>query len=129
MKTGNPSGASPDTGASGVVSTTTPNLFLLPTGNAVVDFVSLLLSDECTHVMTSLKERFQFVIVNSPPITRYPESAVIASRSDGAVIALTVGKRTRSEVSEIKRALNGLKVPILGAVLCKNQLEASVSRE
>jgi|LGVF01.1.fsa_nt_gb Mrp family chromosome partitioning ATPase len=91
---------------------------LLPVGNIAVDFLSLLLSDDFSQLLKQLQKKY-FILIDSSSILQYPDSAMIASHTDGVVIVLSAGKRHRSEVLDIKRALDALNVPILGVVLCE----------
>ena len=68
--------------------------------------------------MDSLRERFALILIDSAPMLLYPDSTLLAPRTDGVVLVLSAGSRRKAEVLEMKRSLEGLKVPIIGTVLC-----------
>ncbi len=108
--------------AQAIVPSDVPTLSLLPTGNPAVDFLSLLLSDEYARLLEALRADYRYVIVDAPPLLKYPDTAILASRADGVVFVVAKGWHTRSDVLEMQRALDALKVPLLGVVLCDRSL-------
>jgi Mrp family chromosome partitioning ATPase len=97
--------------------TTIPTLSYLPTGNRAVDFVSLLISRECLQLMDVLRQRFDYVIVNTTPMLHYPDAGILAPASDGIVASIAKGKRRSGELTRLKTMIDGLKTPLLGVVL------------
>jgi len=108
-----------------VVATGVPSLSLLPAGNIVVDFMSLLLSDECVQALGALAGRFRYVIVAAAPVLKYPEGTLMAAQSQGAVMVLRAGERRTGQAVEIQRILDGVRVSVLGAVLTAPGVEQS----
>lgn len=96
-----------------------PNLFLMTAGTSAVDHRSLLLSDELRKLMKLLRQEYRFIVVNSAPIFFYPEFLVLASRTDGVVLAVMAGKQKKAQVAEIGRRLEELNLPFFGVVLCE----------
>ena len=93
------------------------NLSLLQAGRAPDDPLSLFLGGDYEQLVTRLRNSFRFVVVDAPPILRNPESLVIASRSDGVVLVLTLGESTRTQVREVQRTLDASRIPFFGTVL------------
>lgn len=98
---------------------------VLPAGNPARDSLSLLMSQECTSLMEELHRQFRFVIVYSSPILEFPETMLTAVRSDGVVLVLSAGERSKSDVLEIKRMLDGVRVNICGVVLSEKSASNS----
>jgi capsular exopolysaccharide synthesis family protein len=97
--------------------TSLPSLSLLPAGNNSGDSYSLFLSESFPLLLKSLREQYRFVLVDTPPFLKYPDATVVASCSDGVVLLVSAGYRSKSEIIEVKRNLDGLRVNVLGYVL------------
>ena len=64
-----------------------------------------------------MREKFDYIILDSPPITRYAESRVIATKVDGVILVLESGK-TRSQVAiKAKQELEETGANVIGAIL------------
>lgn len=96
-----------------------PNLSVLPAGSGRHDMARLLLGESAQLLMDDLRKRYLFVVINSPPLSGSPEASLLAVRADAVVTVLAVGRRTKEQVLEIKRTLDGLKARSLGVVLTK----------
>jgi Mrp family chromosome partitioning ATPase len=94
------------------------NLWVLPLGAAKASVVSLFTSQCCEIVMRQLREQFRFIIVDAG-LVRSAEATLFASLSDGVLISLAAGQRTREEVASFEEEHRRLQIPILGAVLTK----------
>lgn len=94
-------------------------LSLLAAGECHTGIVGLLHSEEYANVLGELRRRFRLTIVNTSPILRTPEAAVLASRVDGVVVLAAAGRVHRADLIETKRMLDGLKTDTLGVVLTR----------
>ena len=94
------------------------NLFFLPAGKGDSARASLLASDGARQLMATLRERYRYTIVNAGPIRTQPDGMLLASLSDGVVLALSAG-RSRHEVVEFREELSRLNVSLFGAILTK----------
>jgi Mrp family chromosome partitioning ATPase len=92
-------------------------LAVLPSG-APHDSPPHLLSHSAFHsLISALQAEFDWVIMDGPPVTGYPDSASLAAAAGGAILVLQA-ERTRWEVAEeARRVLENSGVSILGAVL------------
>lgn len=93
------------------------HLSVLTSGNSADDFLSLLMSQTFTAMLDDLRGRFRFILVDTPPLLLYPESALLVSRGDGVVVVLKAWERGKSELLEMKHMLAGLCANFLGVVL------------
>jgi len=92
-------------------------LDIMPLGMAGADFVGPLLSKSCTALFQTLRKKYRFIFVDAPALMRHPETAVLAPRSDGVLLVIPAGRVSRASVVAVKEMIDGLNVPILGAVL------------
>jgi Mrp family chromosome partitioning ATPase len=94
------------------------NLTLLLGGSVDLRSGDLITGERFEGVLDALREKFQYVIVDSPPILPYADSRVIARLGDGIVLVARAGTTTREA---FKRSLEILEsvhaAPVLEVVL------------
>ena len=100
-----------------IKSEVSPGLSLLTAGEPI-DSPSRVLSQSVLQgLVMALTSLFDWVIVDGPPLTVYPEAASLAAVSGGAVLVVRA-ERTRTEVvEESKKVLGESEVDVIGAVL------------
>ncbi len=93
------------------------DISVLTAGSKVPSPAQLLSAAPSRESSSAMLSLYDWVIIDGPPMTAYPDSASIASACGGAV--LVVGAEiTRSEVvEEAKRTLEATGVDVLGAIL------------
>jgi Mrp family chromosome partitioning ATPase len=68
--------------------------------------LSLIDSPQFLHFMNEMKARFDFILIDTPPITMCSESRSLASKVDGVVLVVESGK---SRIQIAKRAQQEIK--------------------
>jgi capsular exopolysaccharide synthesis family protein len=90
---------------------------VMTAGSKVPSPAQLLTGPAFQGVMTSVLSIYDWVIIDGPPVTAYPDSASIAAVCGGALL-VTRAESTRFEVvEEARRILEETGVDLLGAVL------------
>jgi receptor protein-tyrosine kinase len=95
------------------------NLWLLSSGTLAVDSPSLLASAQLRTCIAELRQEFDFVIVDAPPLNRYSDGIVLGQLSDGLVLVIEANTTRREAAAAVTQSLQAAKVPILAAVLNK----------
>jgi len=95
------------------------NLWLLSSGTLAVDSPSLLASEQLRTRIAELRQEFDFVIVDAPPLNRYSDGIVLGQLSDGLVLVIEANTTRREAAAAVTQNLHAAKVPILAAVLNK----------
>lgn len=95
------------------------NLWLLSSGTLAVDSPSLLASEQLRFRIDELREQFDFVIIDAPPLTRYSDAVVLGQHSNGLVLVIEANSTRREAAAAVAESLRSAKVPILAAVLNK----------
>jgi len=95
------------------------NLWLLSSGTLAADSPSLLTSDRLRERIEELRQGFDFVIIDAPPLTRYSDALALGQLSDGLVLVLEADSTRRDAASVAAANLRSANVPILAAVLNK----------
>jgi capsular exopolysaccharide synthesis family protein len=97
------------------------SLWLLSSGPLASDSPNLLTSERMKALFAELREEFDFVIVDAPPLTRYADAIALGQLSDGVVLVLEAESTRREAALTAVENLRSSKVPILGAVLNKRR--------
>jgi capsular exopolysaccharide synthesis family protein len=95
------------------------NLWLLSSGTLAIDSPNLLSSEQLRARLDELRQEFDFVIIDSPPLNRYSDAVVLGQLSDGLVLVIEANSTRREAASAVAESLRSAKVPILAAVLNK----------
>jgi capsular exopolysaccharide synthesis family protein len=94
-----------------------PGLFVLPAGEVPANPAELLTSPRFQEVVESLREQYDFVLIDTPPLLAVTDPAVVAPRVDGVLLALRVVKNGRPQAERAKEILASLDTPVLGVVV------------
>jgi capsular exopolysaccharide synthesis family protein len=94
-----------------------PGLSLLASGQAKESPAQLLTVASLHSVIMALLSLYDWVVIDSPPATAYPDVATIAAASGGAILVVEAEKTRQEVVEEAKRVLDSSGVDLLGAVL------------
>jgi protein-tyrosine kinase len=94
-----------------------PHLSLLTSGPTVSTPLELLSDGRFDYLMAQWRNKFDFVVIDTPPLTQYSDALAIA-RSAGAVLLLSRAETTaHREMGELLRRLASTQCRILGAVI------------
>lgn len=99
------------------IQTIVPNLSLLPSGPRVANPAELLQSAKFAQLVNILRERYDRVVIDSPPITAVTDAVVISTLADAAVLVVRANKTQRHVAVRAIRALRDVSAPLLGCVL------------
>lgn len=94
-----------------------PNLSYITCGTHSPKPYELLESNEMKNLLTELRSRYDYVIIDTPPVLLISDALALATETDGTVL---VCRHQVSFVSDISRALNTLefaKANVLGIVV------------
>jgi capsular exopolysaccharide synthesis family protein len=100
---------------SSILSFVTDNLSVLPVVKSIRNSSSVLSSPEMNMLISTLKERYDFILIDCPPILSLPDMNVIEKLVDGIILVIRAEKTPRDAV---KTALNSLGADkIVGIIL------------
>ncbi|MEW6524450.1 MAG: CpsD/CapB family tyrosine-protein kinase [Bacillota bacterium] len=100
-----------------VLPTKIPNLWLMPSGTIPPNPSELLDSDHMRDLWPILRQNYDQVLVDSPPVLVVTDAAVLASQVDGVVMVIEAGE-TRGELArDAKESLLHAGGKVIGAVL------------
>jgi capsular exopolysaccharide synthesis family protein len=97
--------------------TVVPNLYCVPCGPIPPNSADVIASEKFRHFLDELSERFDRVILDSPPLIAVTDSAIISQCVDGVVFVIRAFKTSPAACRSGLRALFDVDAPIAGAVL------------
>ncbi|WP_196073080.1 polysaccharide biosynthesis tyrosine autokinase [Nakamurella alba] len=93
------------------------NLRVMLGGETPPNPSELLGSHIMIELIEKLREQYDIIVVDCPPLLPVTDAAVASTWADGSLLIVRYGKTTRSQVAMSVRALEAVDARILGAVL------------
>jgi len=94
-----------------------PNLAVMPSGPIPPNPSELLGSARMTELIALLRDRFSYVILDTPPLIAVTDALVLATNSDGVVLTVHGGETPRELVQRAAERLKQPSITVLGALL------------
>lgn len=92
-------------------------LFVLSSGAKVDDPAELLSGEAFGNFLESVREKFDYVLLDSPPLLPVADPSIIAPLTDGVVIVSTIGHESKPESQRASRILTGVGAKSIGIVV------------
>jgi capsular exopolysaccharide synthesis family protein len=96
-----------------------PHLWVLPSGRTLIDPVALLASQEMVVLLERVAARFDFVIIDSPPVLAVTDPAILAGLVDGVLLVAASGTTPRGGLIRTKKIMEASGARILGLAVNK----------
>jgi polysaccharide biosynthesis transport protein len=109
-----------------VKTTDIPNLYVLPCGPTPPNPAELLLTKRFREILGQLQERFDFILLDSPPLLAVTDAVILSRLSDGVVLIAQAGKTIADDARNAAGQLRDVDAPILGVIL--NDMDLSDRR-
>jgi Mrp family chromosome partitioning ATPase len=90
---------------------------LLPTRSSNEDVSELLSWRRTLALMSELRERFDLVLIDSPPLAGLVDGLILASQSDTVLLVVRAGLTKPSDIAAAADSLQHNKTPIAGLVV------------
>ncbi|MFW6089997.1 MAG: polysaccharide biosynthesis tyrosine autokinase, partial [Gemmatimonadota bacterium] len=103
--------------AEAVRSTKVENLFVLPAGKSPPNPAELLGSPRMERLLERLREKFESVVIDSPPALAVTDAAVIGAHTDGVILVVRAEKTHRDSITLAIRQLRQARADLLGVVV------------
>ncbi|MBK8097803.1 MAG: CpsD/CapB family tyrosine-protein kinase [Planctomycetes bacterium] len=89
-------------------------LMLIGAGTRVTNPAEILGSSRLDELLARLKERFQYVVIDTPPVLPSTDAGVLAGRADGTLLVLRLERSHKSQSKDALRSLQDLGANVLG---------------
>ncbi len=93
------------------------NLHILTSGHIASNPSELLSSKRMLSLIDEVKNKFDIVLFDSPPVLSISDSAIIASHIDSVVLVYEMGRTARSALLRAKIQLETVGAKVVGVVL------------
>lgn len=93
------------------------NLWLVPPGSHAEGAPPLFAADRLRTRMQELREGFDYVLIDAPPVSSSPEAVQVGQVADGVILVVQANSTRREAARTAKETLEGANVKLLGAIL------------
>ncbi len=100
-----------------ILQTPVDNLYFMPSGILPSDAAGILNSRRMSELIQDVKQRFDLVLVDSPPILGVSDASVLASEVDLTMIVVQHRKLPRNMLIRVKQAVENVGGHVIGVVL------------
>ena len=108
-----------------IQSTSVPDLHFLPSGLVTPETIGVFTSDHFQEIATNLKERYDVVFMDCPPILGISDAILIAQAVDAAILVVQYKRYPKSVPQLTISALENAGVNVLGVVFNNVKLSHS----
>ena len=96
--------------------TSVENIWILPSGPHPPNPAELLNSRRMKDFMALVKERFDVILLDTPPVLAVIDPVIISSLSDCTVIVIRAGKTTRKPLAKAVAEVRKAKSEVIGVI-------------
>lgn len=100
-----------------ILQTPVDNLYFMPSGILPADAAGILNSRRMSELIQDVKQRFDLVLVDSPPILGVSDASVLASEVDLTMLVVQHRKLPRNMLLRVKHAVENVGGHVIGVVL------------
>jgi exopolysaccharide transport family protein len=105
--------------------TEVPNLYYIPSGPIPPNPSELISSNLFKEMINVLGNRFDHVVLDSPPALGFADSIILSTSVDGVILVVLGGKTPRETLQRAKEVLHQVNAKILGVVINRVDIRRS----
>ncbi len=91
----------------------------LPKGSDAATPAELFSSEGMQHLLQRLREQFDLVLIDTPPMLVVSDASILAPMTDGVLLVVELGYVTKTAVQQVKEQLELAQAKLLGIVINK----------
>lgn len=95
------------------------NLKIMPAGSIHSFLPSILESKRTSEIITSLKNSYSYILIDTPPILSTAETLILSRIVDGIFLVITPYQTSRSHLTKTIKLLKNVKANLLGCIINK----------
>ncbi len=104
-------------GEPNLIASTTPNLSILLAGEPELNPAALLCSARVGELLSLCEERFDYVIIHTPPVNFVSDAQLIFNRVDGYILSTKIKASTVATLDKALDTLSAIGANVYGTVL------------
>jgi capsular exopolysaccharide synthesis family protein len=93
------------------------NFYFIPHGHAPTNPTELLSSVRMTQLLKTLREEFDLIFIDAPPVLPVADAIVLSKQVDGVILVYKVGSVPKKMFQLCKERLEAVQANMLGVVL------------
>ena len=93
------------------------NLVALPTGPIPPSPADLLSSHRMRDAISYLRQKYKFIVIDSPPIMAATDAVILSALTDGVLLVVRSGTTPKEAFTRTRDLLRAVKAHLLGVVL------------
>lgn len=94
-----------------------PKLSVLTSGLTPPNSAELLDSDEMNSIINSVKNYYDYIIIDTTPLELVADAQILASKVDGVILVAKIEKTRKDSLMNCKKLINKIGGNIIGIVL------------
>jgi len=98
------------------------NLHIVTSGNIPPMPSELLDSQKMVDLLNGLRGKYDYVLLDAPPVLSVSDASILAQVVDGVILAVAANETHVDAISTAKRALDKVEANIIGTVLTKAKI-------
>ncbi|MEW6337373.1 MAG: polysaccharide biosynthesis tyrosine autokinase [Acidobacteriota bacterium] len=102
--------------------TAVPNLYITPAGPAAPNPAELLASERMQEFLDLARQRFEYIVFDTPPALPVTDATVLGSRADGVVLTIGSGLVLREDARACADRMRLSDIRVLGTVVNRFRL-------
>ena len=99
------------------LATEIPNLFFLPAHERPLNPSELLSTPQFKNLLDVLRDRFDIILIDTPPLLAVSDPCAVAARVDGVLLALRIRKGVQQCATRAMEMLRGVDANVLGTII------------
>jgi capsular exopolysaccharide synthesis family protein len=102
-------------------------IWVLPSGPLPLNPTEILDSPELNNILTNLKNDFDVILLDAPPVLPVTDASILANKVDGIVLCYEIGRTSRHALIRTKMQLESVGANILGIIMNHTQPETEAT--
>jgi capsular exopolysaccharide synthesis family protein len=92
-------------------------LTVIPVGHIPPNPTELLSTKRFEQLLTGLRQEFDYVLIDAPPVTVVSDPAILATQGDGVLLVLDAQNTRKRAVRQALRSLGTVGANVFGTVM------------
>lgn len=102
-----------------VYETNIPNAYMVPMTHSVTNPILLLQSARFNYLLEELAQIFDYVLVDTPPLTLVADAGLVAAQCDGTILVVNASDTPKGLISDSLKQIERAGCELMGVVLNK----------
>jgi polysaccharide biosynthesis transport protein len=94
-----------------------PNLFIMPAGTPPPNPAELLASSNMRDLLAELRERYDHIVIDTPPTLSVTDAVVLSPRADATILVIRSGQTTKQALRRARDILMQVNAHVAGVLL------------